>query len=72
MNATVLQCGSGQFRLGGFIMGVVNVTPDSFSDGGCWYDPDKAIAHGLALAEQAQTFWMWAASPRGRGGSGHA
>jgi len=33
-------------------MGVVNVTPDSFSDGGAFLDPDQAIAHGLALAEQ--------------------
>ena len=32
-------------------MGVVNVTPDSFSDGGNWYGPDDAIAHGLELAE---------------------
>ncbi|MFJ3220432.1 dihydropteroate synthase [Kitasatospora sp. NPDC086801] len=31
------------------VMGVVNVTPDSFSDGGLWHDPAKAIAHGLAL-----------------------
>ena len=31
------------------IMGVVNVTPDSFSDGGRWYDADAAIAHGLDL-----------------------
>jgi dihydropteroate synthase len=34
------------------VMGVVNVTPDSFSDGGTWLDPDKAIAHGLELAGQ--------------------
>ncbi|MGO8956074.1 MAG: dihydropteroate synthase [Streptosporangiaceae bacterium] len=33
-------------------MGVVNVTPDSFSDGGAWLDADKAIAHGLELAGQ--------------------
>jgi dihydropteroate synthase len=33
-------------------MGVVNVTPDSFSDGGRWYDPRSAIAHGLELAGQ--------------------
>lgn len=32
------------------VMGVVNVTPDSFSDGGRWLRPDDAIAHGLALA----------------------
>src|SRR5258707_12050232 len=31
-------------------MGVVNVTPDSFSDGGSYLDPDAAIDHGLALA----------------------
>ena len=30
-------------------MGVVNVTPDSFSDGGRWFEPDAAIEHGLAL-----------------------
>jgi dihydropteroate synthase len=34
------------------VMGVVNVTPDSFSDGGHWLEPDKAIAHGLELASQ--------------------
>jgi dihydropteroate synthase len=34
------------------VMGVVNVTPDSFSDGGRWYDPRAAIAHGLELAAQ--------------------
>jgi dihydropteroate synthase len=34
------------------IMGVVNVTPDSFSDGGSWLDPDKAIAHGLEMVSQ--------------------
>lgn len=31
------------------VMGVVNVTPDSFSDGGEWLDPDDAVAHGLEL-----------------------
>jgi len=34
------------------VMGVVNVTPDSFSDGGEWLDPDAAIAHGNALVAQ--------------------
>jgi dihydropteroate synthase len=33
------------------LMGVVNVTPDSFSDGGLFLDPEAAIAHGLELAE---------------------
>jgi dihydropteroate synthase len=32
------------------LMGVVNVTPDSFSDGGLYLDPSAAIAHGMALA----------------------
>jgi dihydropteroate synthase len=34
------------------VMGVVNVTPDSFSDGGDWYGTDVAIAHGLELLAQ--------------------
>lgn len=34
------------------VMGVVNVTPDSFSDGGRWYGPDAAVARGLQLLEQ--------------------
>jgi dihydropteroate synthase len=33
-------------------MGVLNVTPDSFSDGGEWYEADAAIAHGLELIAQ--------------------
>ncbi len=32
-------------------MGVVNVTPDSFSDGGMYLDPDAAVAHGLQLVK---------------------
>ena len=34
------------------IMGIVNVTPDSFSDGGRFLDPDAAIARGLLLRSQ--------------------
>lgn len=34
------------------IMGVVNVTPDSFSDGGRYADAEAAVAHGLRLREQ--------------------
>ncbi|CAB4936534.1 unannotated protein [freshwater metagenome] len=33
-------------------MGIVNVTPDSFSDGGCWLDAGAAIAHGADLARE--------------------
>ena len=31
------------------VMGVLNVTPDSFSDGGSWADPDAAVRHGRQL-----------------------
>jgi len=34
------------------IMGILNVTPDSFSDGGHFFDKDKAIAHGIQMVEQ--------------------
>lgn len=34
------------------VMGIVNVTEDSFSDGGQWLDIDRAIAHGRELVEQ--------------------
>ena len=34
------------------IMGIVNVTPDSFSDQGSHFDADVAVAHGLRLAEE--------------------
>src|SRR6478672_11689283 len=33
-------------------MGVLNVTPDSFSDGGEWFSYDDAVAHGRELAAQ--------------------
>ncbi|MEU5834754.1 dihydropteroate synthase [Streptomyces diacarni] len=34
------------------VMGVVNVTPDSFSDGGRWFDTGTAVKHGLDLVAQ--------------------
>ena len=34
------------------VMGIVNVTPDSFSDGGNFRDADRAIAHGLELVAE--------------------
>ena len=34
------------------VMGVVNVTPDSFSDGGLWFERDRAVEHGLALMQE--------------------
>jgi dihydropteroate synthase len=43
----VLDCSSGPL-----LMGIVNVTPDSFSDGGRFLDADAAVAHGLDLVRQ--------------------
>jgi len=47
-----LQCGPYALTLGPrtLIMGVLNVTPDSFSDGGLFLDKQDAVAHGEALA----------------------
>src|SRR3954452_10682897 len=33
-------------------MGIVNVTPDSFSDGGEWFEREAAIAHGRTLVDE--------------------
>ena len=40
------------FEKGAVLMGVVNVTPDSFSDGGDFFDPQAAVAHGLKLIKE--------------------
>ncbi|MEW6132308.1 MAG: dihydropteroate synthase [Pseudomonadota bacterium] len=49
----MLRCGRFTFALDRpLIMGVVNVTPDSFSDGGRLQDSQRAISHALMLAEQ--------------------
>ena len=47
-----LDCGRFRLTLGRrtLIMGVLNVTPDSFSDGGLFFDTDNAVAHGKAMA----------------------
>ena len=34
------------------LMGIVNVTPDSFSDGGQYFDPERAVAHALELVAE--------------------
>jgi len=34
------------------VMGVLNITPDSFSDGGLYHNPQEAIAHGLRMLDQ--------------------
>jgi dihydropteroate synthase len=51
------------------VMGVLNVTPDSFSDGGRWLDPERAVAHGVAMLEQgADLLDLGAESTRPGGG----
>ncbi len=39
-----------RFKTAPLVMGVLNVTPDSFSDGGCFVAAQAALAHGLAMA----------------------
>jgi dihydropteroate synthase len=34
------------------IMGILNVTPDSFSDGGCWFDTDTAVERAVRMVEE--------------------
>src|SRR5690349_10019227 len=50
------------------VMGIVNVTPDSFSDGGQFLDPDAAVAHARALlAEGADLLDVGGESTRPQG-----
>jgi len=48
----VLQWPGGRldFSSGCLVMGILNVTPDSFSDGGIFYDSGRAVEHGLNMA----------------------
>ena len=50
----ILQVNSKNYTLGQrtWIMGVINVTPDSFSDEGLYLDREKAVERGLELAEE--------------------
>ncbi len=50
----LFRCRQFEFRFPrpALVMGIVNVTPDSFSDGGQFCDTDAAISHGLDLAQQ--------------------
>ena len=52
------------------VMGVLNLTPDSFSDGGRWLEPEPAIEHGLAMvAAGADLLDLGAESTRPGGGA---
>ena len=45
-------CGGGSSLDGPLIMGILNVTPDSFSDGGSWTDVRTAVRHALDMVDQ--------------------
>jgi dihydropteroate synthase len=53
-----IRCRKRTFTLGKqtLLMGVLNVTPDSFSDGGIFFDKEKAIARGLKMVEEGANF----------------
>jgi len=50
----IWRCGDHALALGArtLVMGIVNVTPDSFSDGGMFDDAEEAVAHGARLADE--------------------
>ena len=54
LRATSVQFGPRTFRWGSrtYIMGVLNVTPDSFSDGGLYLNPERALARAREMIEQ--------------------
>ena len=53
-----IRCRKKRFTLGKrtLLMGVLNVTPDSFSDGGLYFDKEKAVAHGMRMVEEGADF----------------
>jgi len=60
-----LELGGGRTR----VMGILNLTPDSFSDGGLWNEPSRAVERGLRmLAEGADLLDLGAESTRPGGG----
>jgi dihydropteroate synthase len=54
MTGRIWRCGDHVFELGHrtLVMGIVNVTPDSFSDGGLFHEREAAVAHGAKLADE--------------------
>lgn len=49
----LFQCGRFHFSLAQpLVMGIVNVTPDSFSDGGRYFSPERAVEHALRLKQE--------------------
>lgn len=50
----ILQWPTGKldFSAGSLVMGILNITPDSFSDGGDYLEPSAAVTHGVQMAQQ--------------------
>jgi hypothetical protein len=51
LNVNTLRLSGGRVVSLPAVMGVLNVTPDSFSDGGRYLDPDRAAEHAFEMAE---------------------
>ena len=51
---TIVRYPGGSLRMGKrtYVMGVLNVTPDSFSDGGEWIDPERAMRRARAMVRE--------------------
>lgn len=54
MNHSIWTVGRFTLEMGNrtYLMGILNVTPDSFSDGGLWLEPERAVQHGLEMQAQ--------------------
>lgn len=53
MSERWLKCGEHRLNLDRpCVMGILNVTPDSFSDGGQWSDPERALERAMAMVEE--------------------
>lgn len=58
MPGFVISCGNRSYDLDSrtHIMGILNVTPDSFSDGGSFLDPGRAVEHAARMLEEGADF----------------
>ena len=49
-----------------YVMGILNVTPDSFSDGGTHNTVEAALKHTALMIEQGAAIMMWEGNPQDR------
>ena len=64
-----MKIGNREFQTKGhtYVMGILNVTPDSFSDGGKWNDRDRALKHVEEMIAEGWILWISAENPPDRG-----